>query len=118
MANTNKTYVCVVFFFPSLQVTNISLPDHVNLSDNMRLPTHFLVHVDLLTSAGENATIFSSAYQPENLNTTMNITVFWTLDDSVDICNLYLTVTVSGVNSAGASIPSNPIEISIAGKIV
>ena len=103
-------------FFSSLQVTNISLPDRVSLPDNMRLPTHFLV--DLLTSAGENATIFSPTYQPENLNMTMNITVFWTPDDSVNICNLYLTVTVSGVNSAGASIPSNLIEITVTGEIV
>ena len=99
-------------FFLSLQVTNISL------SDNMRLSTHF--QVNLQTSAGENATISSRVYQPERLNTTMNITVFWTPDgDSVATCNnLYLTVTVSAVNSAGSSMPSNPVEISIAGKIV
>ena len=45
----------------------------------------------------------------------MNITVFWTPDgDSVATCNnLYLTVTVSAVNSAGSSMPSNPMELFI-----
>ena len=74
--------------------------------------------MDLQTSAGENATIYSSMYQPENLNTTMNITIFWTPDDdSANVCNLCLTVTVSAVNSAGSSMPSNPMELFI-GKIL
>lgn len=81
----------------------------------MRFPTHF--DVDLQTSAGENATIYSPMYQPENLNTTMNITIFWAPDDSANVCNLYLTVTVSAVNSAGSSMPSNPMELFI-GKIL
>ena len=115
-ANSSAVHKSLCVFVFHLQVTNISLPDNVSFPDNMRLPTHFLV--DLQTSVGENATIFSPMYQPENLNTTMNITVSWTLDDSVDICNLHLTVTVSAVNNAGSTIPSNPLEISVAGKIV